>query len=47
LEQVDPIDEPMKARTFGIEREDWGIGDRGDKGADGARRVEVDRRMRT
>jgi predicted PurR-regulated permease PerM len=43
LKQVDSIDEAMEARSFGIEREDAGIGNRGEETVDVGRRVEIQR----
>jgi hypothetical protein len=35
----------VEARTLGIERQDSRVGDRGEEPVEGARRIEIDRRM--
>jgi hypothetical protein len=43
LQQVDAIDEAMKARALGVERDRTGIGDVGEKAIDGLDGVELER----
>src|SRR5690242_11375188 len=47
LKQIDSIDEPVEARTFGIQRENRRVRDGGEECVDRAGRVEVDGRVRT